>query len=215
MAVRMAAAVSPGEEKPGVDSVVVAAAAKELKTAMKTASKHALVRAATDGSMRYIGAKEDLNWRQKIWMTLDDPSFSKASFWYAQFSLGVIVVSTLSFCLETELTCTLKDDHEWLFVNASTNGENTCGRWEDTWKFLEMVAVYIFSAELVLRFATASPAWPHTRPWPPHTARPRAPQPTLSRRARPADAQQAHILQGRRQLDRRHRHRPVLRQPGR
>ena len=154
----MAAAVSPGEEKPGVDSVVSAA---KLKTA--NVVKHALVRASTDGSMRYIGTKEELNWRQKIWMTLDDPSFSKASFWYAQFSLGVIVVSTLSFCLETELTCTLKDDHEWLFVNA-TNGENTCGRWEDTWKFLEMVAVYIFSAELVLRFATASPAWPHTRP---------------------------------------------------
>ena len=84
--------------------VVVLAAAK-----LNTANKHALVRASTNGSMRYIGTKEELTWRQKIWMTLDDPSFSKLSFCYAQFSLGVIVVSTLSFCLETELTCTLKE----------------------------------------------------------------------------------------------------------
>jgi len=100
------------------------------------------------GAMRYSGPKEELKWHQKLWMTLDDPSFSKASFWYAQFSLLIIIVSTLSFCLETELNCELAADHAWLL------SEKSCQSWEDAWKGLEQVAVYIFSAEFVLRFAT-------------------------------------------------------------
>lgn len=101
--------------------------------------------------MRYSGSNAPLMWYQKVWMTLDDPNFSKLAFIYAQFSLVVIVVSTLSFCLETELNCDplLQETHAKLY--RDTGG---CEKWETAWKWLEQVAVYIFTAELILRAAT-------------------------------------------------------------
>ena len=82
--------------------------------------------------MRYDAA-ENLTRTQRLWMILDDPSFSRgarlaalgqavlrranyrptcrlaAAFWYAQISLSAILISTVSFCLETEYNCKMID----------------------------------------------------------------------------------------------------------
>ena len=102
-------------------------------------------------TMRYNAPKDQLLWYQKIWMTLDDPGFSTASFWYAQFSLAIIVIATVSFCLETELNCNehIKHEHADLFKGSS------CEDWENMWWHLECIMVILFTVELVLRGATA------------------------------------------------------------
>jgi hypothetical protein len=112
---------------------------------------HDMKRLKRQQTMRYNAPKDQLLWYQKIWMTLDDPGFSTASFWYAQFSLAIIVIATVSFCLETELNCNehIKHEHASLFKTSS------CEDWENMWWQLECVMVILFTVELVLRGATA------------------------------------------------------------
>ena len=42
-----------------------------------------------------------------LWMTLEEPSFSRAAYMYANFSMAIIGLSTICFCLETEFSCRL------------------------------------------------------------------------------------------------------------
>ena len=94
-----------------------------------------------------------LNRRQKLWMLLDDPSFSSASFYYANFSMLVILISTISFCLESEFNCQNVDLHTHLLNYTLPNGQLACEQWEGTWWWFECLAVAFFSAELFLRWA--------------------------------------------------------------
>jgi len=80
-------------------------------------------------------------------MLLDDPSFSKGSFMYAQLSLTAILISTVSFCLETELNCSPE-----LIVLHDVLTEDNCSTWELTWWYFEAIAVIFFTVELGLRF---------------------------------------------------------------
>ena len=95
----------------------------------------------------------NLNRRQKLWMLLDDPSFSSASFYYANFSMLVILISTISFCLESEFNCQNVDLHTHLLNYTLPNGQLACEEWEGTWWWFECLAVAFFSAELFLRWA--------------------------------------------------------------
>jgi len=92
--------------------------------------------------------------RHRIWMTLESPSFSRAAFWYAQFSLLIIMVSTLSFCLETELNC----KEYSIAVHAAVTEEN-CQSWVDAWYITEIIAVVCFTGELLVRFLTTPSPW--------------------------------------------------------
>ncbi len=83
----------------------------------------------------------------RVWMTLESPAFSPAAFWYAQFSLFIITVSTVTFCLETEINCKPFSIAEHGFVT-----EDNCQAWENTWVVCEVVAVIAFTNELILRF---------------------------------------------------------------
>jgi hypothetical protein len=94
----------------------------------------------------------NLNGRQKLWMLLDDPSFSSASFYYANFSMLIILISTISFCLESEFNCQNVDLHTHLLNYTLPNGQLACKEWEETWWWFECLAVAFFSAELLLRF---------------------------------------------------------------
>ena len=86
----------------------------------------------------------------RVWMTFESPSFSSAAFWYAQFSLVIITVSTISFCLETEINCKPFSVREHGFVT-----EQNCSLWEDLWLYCEVVAVICFTIELLLRFISS------------------------------------------------------------
>ena len=99
----------------------------------------------------------DLNRSQKLWMLLDDPSFSSASFYYANFSMLIILISTISFCLESEFNCMNVDLHPHLLNYTLPNGQLACDEWEKTWWWFECLAVVFFTAELTLRF-TACPS---------------------------------------------------------
>ena len=96
----------------------------------------------------------NLNRRQKLWMLLDDPSFSSASFYYANFSMLIILISTISFCLESEFNCQNVDLHTHLLNYTLPNGQLACEEWEGTWWWFECLAVAFFSAELLLRWAS-------------------------------------------------------------
>ena len=109
---------------------------------------HDMKRLKRQQTMRYNAPKDQLLWYQKIWMTLDDPGFSTASFWYAQFSLVIITVSTVTFCLETEINCQEFSQAGHGFVTA-----DNCETWEGIWKYAEYIAVACFTAELLLRFS--------------------------------------------------------------
>lgn len=85
----------------------------------------------------------------RMWMTFEVPSFSPLAYWYAQFSLVIITLSTVTFCLETEINCHPFSVEEHAFVTT----EN-CASWEQTWSICEIVAVACFSIELVLRFVS-------------------------------------------------------------
>ena len=78
----------------------------------------------------------------QVWMTFEVPSFSPLAYWYAQFSLFVITISTVTFCLETEINCKPFSIDTHPFVTA----EN-CGAWEAAWSAAEIVAVVCFPLE--------------------------------------------------------------------
>jgi hypothetical protein len=94
----------------------------------------------------------DLNRAQKLWMLLDDPSFSSTSFYYANFSMLIILISTISFCLESEFNCMNVDLHPHLLNYTLPNGQLACDEWEKTWFWFECLAVVFFTAELTVRF---------------------------------------------------------------
>jgi hypothetical protein len=85
----------------------------------------------------------------RVWMTFEVPSFSPAAWWYAQFSLAIITISTVTFCLETEINCSDFSVKQHSFVTL-----DNCAAWENTWKTAELVAVICFTFELVLRFVS-------------------------------------------------------------
>lgn len=86
----------------------------------------------------------------RIWMTFEMPSFSSAAFWYAQFSLLIITVSTITFCLESELNCKPFSVDTHALVT-----DDNCLQWEFAWYLAEIIAVACFTVELILRFLTA------------------------------------------------------------
>jgi hypothetical protein len=92
--------------------------------------------------------------KEQLWMTFESPSFSPVAFWYAQFSLVIITVSTLTFCLETELNCKDFSLAEHTFVT-----HENCAAWEEAWTVAEYVAVIVFSVELILRFLSTPSKW--------------------------------------------------------
>jgi hypothetical protein len=96
--------------------------------------------------MRY-DPEDELTCMQRMWMLLDDPSFSRGSFMFAQLSLTAILISTVSFCLETEFNC----EPSLIAIHGVLTEEN-CATWELTWWYFEAAAVIFFTAELLLRF---------------------------------------------------------------
>jgi len=115
------------------------------------------------GPMRYrVSAGMPL--RHKVWMTLDDPTFTNpdreglllhklASHW-ATFSVLLIVSSTLTFLLESELNCIEKTQGAPPYGSELVTAAN-CEQWEWAWVGVEICAVSVFTAELLLRFASA------------------------------------------------------------
>jgi len=113
--------------------------------------------------MRY-DVTADMPFLHKIWMTLDDPAFSRNAYIYANFSLSIIAVSTMSFCLETEFSCSLCNE---LCGNRTADvsvepaslpawpcsflNDSNCKRWEQAWSVIEILAVICFTLEFVLR----------------------------------------------------------------
>eukprot|EP00908_Phaeocystis_cordata_P015589 Transcript_26743.p1 GENE.Transcript_26743~~Transcript_26743.p1 ORF type:complete len:507 (-),score=213.53 Transcript_26743:427-1947(-) len=91
---------------------------------------------------------DNLTWVQSMWMTLDEPSFSRAAFYYAQLSLTAILISTVTFCLETEFNCSpaLIVQHKAILTDSN------CESWVSTWWWFEACAVIFFTVELLLRF---------------------------------------------------------------
>ena len=120
---------------------------------------------ANDGPLRYK-VRTDMPLSQKVWMTLDDPGFvnphpgcswPRLATHYAYFSIFLISLSCTAYLLATDINCELKLDAAFSgrvslghdFVTA----EN-CASWEDLWMRIELVAVIVFTAELLARFAT-------------------------------------------------------------
>ena len=66
---------------------------------------------------------------EQVWMTFEVTSFSPLAFWYAQFQLLVILFSTLSFTLETEINCKDFSLAEHGFLSS-----NNCKVWESIWQ---------------------------------------------------------------------------------
>ena len=91
---------------------------------------------------------------EQVWMTFESTSFSPLAFWYAQFQLIVILISTLSFTLETEINCKDFSIAEHGFLTT----EN-CSTWLNAWKWSEYVAVAVFTFELVCRFFSCPSKW--------------------------------------------------------
>ena len=91
---------------------------------------------------------------EQVWMTFEVTSFSPLAFWYAQFQLLVILFSTLSFTLETEINCKDFSLAEHGFLSS-----NNCKVWESIWQWSEYVAVAVFTFELICRFASCPSKW--------------------------------------------------------
>jgi len=87
-------------------------------------------------------------------MTFESTSFSPLAFWYAQFQLIVITISTLTFTLETEINCKDFSIAEHGFLTP----EN-CSIWVNVWSYSEYVAVAVFTFELVCRFLSCPSKW--------------------------------------------------------
>ena len=106
-----------------------------------------LLQLQKEHTMRF-DASTKLGLKEKLWLTLDEPAHSRASFIYAQISLSTILISTITFCLESEYNCSTIDLH------PKALDEDSCKRWELAWLWFEAVAVVFFTVELLLRFAT-------------------------------------------------------------
>ena len=87
---------------------------------------------------------------QLLWLTLEDPQFSRLAYWYANLQMATIVVSTISFCLETEFNCDMKE--HWAGVT-----DDNCKNWEDAWLNMERVCVAVFSLDFALRLVRVAP----------------------------------------------------------
>ena len=96
--------------------------------------------------MKYV-KREGMPLHETVWMTLDDPTFSRTAYLYANFSITLIVVSTITFCLETDFQCDNVADHIFLT-------EDNCVDWEVAWTWFEAFAVFCFTAELLARITT-------------------------------------------------------------
>lgn len=113
---------------------------------------------------------------QKLWMTLDDPCYvnleapgklKHLANYYAFFSIFLILLSSTTFTLQSEINCVLK--HDYSSLQSSGQGEpdapmdyghsfvtaDNCKAWETLWTAVEIFAVTCFTLELVLRFATS------------------------------------------------------------
>ena len=97
--------------------------------------------------------------RERMWKTFEDPQYSKVAFYYSQVQLSVILLSTLSFCLETELNCEPFPSHTADYVphkhfvglnNTVLSAEN-CQAWLATWLYIEWVSIIAFTCELIIR----------------------------------------------------------------
>ena len=97
--------------------------------------------------------------RERMWKTFEDPQYSKVAFYYSQVQLSVILLSTLSFCLETELNCEPFPSHAADYVphkhfvglnNTVLSAEN-CQAWLATWLYIEWVSIIAFTCELIIR----------------------------------------------------------------
>lgn len=125
--------------------------------------------------MRYP-VRREMPLYQKVWMTLDDPcyvnhdapgGFKKLSSYYAYFSIFLILFSSTTFTLQSEINCMLKHDYSSPlsqgqgdpdaprgYGHSFVTAEN-CATWDATWAAIEVFAVTCFTLELLLRFATA------------------------------------------------------------
>jgi len=83
---------------------------------------------------------------ERVWMTFESTAFSPLAFWYAQLQLVVILISTLSFTLETELNC-----KEFSLAEHDFLTPENCEMFELTWTYCEYVAVAVFTFEFVCR----------------------------------------------------------------
>ena len=113
---------------------------------------------------------------QKVWMTLDDPCyvnhdapgpFKKLANYYAFFSIFLILFSSTTFTLQSEINCVKKHDYSSplstgqgdpdapMEYGHSFVTDETCKSWEAAWAGVEVFAVTCFTLELLLRFATS------------------------------------------------------------
>ena len=106
------------------------------------------------GPMRYK-IVPGMPFRQKLWMMLDDSSYVDreaacrllrygASYWAAT-SVTMIALSTLTFALETEMSCTLMAGGSYgqPYITA-----DNCAAFEFTWFLVEVTSVAIFTLEV-------------------------------------------------------------------
>ena len=106
-------------------------------------------------AMRYT-VSPDMPLYAKIWMTLDDPTFSDLALHYSRFSFWIIVFSVTAFCFESDMNCeTIQQgiDGNFTFHEAFVTSEN-CRAWEGLWRVVEVGSIIVFTAELVLRGTT-------------------------------------------------------------
>ena len=87
---------------------------------------------------RYLGRK--VTWRSAIYLTLDDPSFSRVAALYCCFMLSVIVLVTTTYVLESETS----------IEDGTLYGTNAL----PIFQWIEFIAVILFTVEYLLRLAT-------------------------------------------------------------
>ena len=141
----------PGEPSSGTDRPVHHSILDgSAKTRKEIQQQKAGITAKMRRQAMVYTVKPNMPLLEQVWMTFEVPSFSRLAFVYAQFSVCIIMLSTVSFCLETEINCKPFSVSAHSFVTP----EN-CETWETAWSACEYVAVTCFSLELFLRLVSS------------------------------------------------------------
>eukprot|EP00283_Hemiselmis_rufescens_P021090 CAMPEP_0173441370 /NCGR_PEP_ID=MMETSP1357-20121228/23921_1 /TAXON_ID=77926 /ORGANISM="Hemiselmis rufescens, Strain PCC563" /LENGTH=396 /DNA_ID=CAMNT_0014406947 /DNA_START=13 /DNA_END=1200 /DNA_ORIENTATION=- len=82
---------------------------------------------------------EDMTARDRVWLRLDDPSFSTEGYWWSIAILLLITLSCTAFVVET--------------IPAMC-----CGRYDNVWENIEIVCVMAFTVEYLARIMVC-PIW--------------------------------------------------------
>ena len=104
---------------------------------------------------------KNLSFRKKVWLTLDDPNFSKMAKYISMFVMIIIALSVVNFIVGTEIT----PQCSWVSSGSAPDDvayECGAGKLSDTdvssdvLNVLETICIMVFSVEYVLRILTCT-----------------------------------------------------------